>query len=79
MDLDELIYKAFRDSSIIWSDYIDYIKTNDGLERKGLKQVKRFGRYEIYLVSEDGDEILLDALQKGDEYKFENILKAFLQ
>jgi len=79
MTVEDLIYKHFKDEDTKWFDYIDYIKSNFNLQRKGLKQVKRFGMFEIYVVSEDGEEILFDTLQNDDVSKFENILKAFWQ
>jgi hypothetical protein len=79
MKVEDLIYKHFKDEDTKWFDHIDYIKSNFNLQRKGLKQVKRFGRFEIYVVSEDGEEILFDTLQNDDISKFENILKAFWQ
>jgi len=79
MTVEDLIYKHFKDEDTKWFDYIDHIKSNFNLQRKGLKQVKRFGRFEIYVVSEDGEEILFDTLKNDDVSKFENILKAFWQ
>ncbi len=79
MTVEDLIYKHFKDENVKWFDYTDYIKTNNELQRKGLKQVKKYGRFEIYIVSEDGEEVLFDVLKSDDVVKFENILKAFWQ
>jgi hypothetical protein len=78
-DIQDLIDKEFRDNSTIWFDYVDYIKVNNDVQRKGLKYIKKGGRFEIYIVSEDGEEIILDALRYDESYKLENILKIFRQ
>lgn len=74
METIEVINKKFRDEAEIWFDYIDYIKSNYDLQRRGLKYKKRFGRFEIYLISEDGEEILIDVLENNQGEKLTNII-----
>lgn len=41
MTVEDLIYKYFRDERTIWFDYIDYIKVNNRVQRKGLSYIKQ--------------------------------------
>lgn len=75
--MEELIYKYFRDEDTIWFDFIDYVKTNFGIQRKGLSYRKKNGRYEIYLESEECDFVLLDVLEEDQGYKLEKYIEAF--
>ncbi len=79
MKLSELIDMFFREENTIWFDYIDYVKVSYGVYQKGLKYIRAYGRYEFYMVSEEGDEILIDVLTEEDEYKFNKILTFFRQ
>jgi hypothetical protein len=77
--LSELIDKYFREENTIWFDYIDHVKVSYGVYQKGLKYIRAYGRYEFYMVSEEGDEILIDVLTEEDENKLNNILTVFRQ
>ncbi len=77
MTVEEIIYKEFKDERTIWFDFVDYIKINYDISRKGLSYSKKHGRYEIYAESEDGESILLDVLENNQGYKLDLILGAF--
>lgn len=79
MKVSELIDKLFGDKEIIWFDFTDYVKVNYSIDRKGLSYFKKYGRYEIYFVSEDSDVTLIDVLKEDDVDKFNNILTVFRQ
>ena len=72
--VEQLIYIKFRDESEIWFDYIDYIKSNYDLQRRGLKYREKYKRFEIYLISEDGEEVLIDVLENNQGKKLINII-----
>ena len=79
MKVSELIDKLFGDKEIIWFDFTDYVKVNYSIRQKGLSYFKKYGRYEIYFVSEDSDFTLIDVLTEEDVDKFNNILTVFRQ
>jgi hypothetical protein len=75
--LEALIYKYFRGEQTIWFDFTDYVKANYEIQRKGLEYHKNKGRYEIYVVNEDGESVLFDVLDDSHGYKLERIILAF--
>lgn len=75
----DLIYNKFREGNTLWFDYVDSVKTKLDIQRKGLKYERNGGCFEMWIVSEEGDEILIDILRDEDTDKFENILKVFWQ
>jgi hypothetical protein len=79
MTVQEIIDKNFKEEKTIWFDFKDYMKANYGKTSKGLSYRKKFGKYEIYIVDENGDEVLFDCLENSEGYKLENILTMMLQ
>lgn len=77
MDTKDLIYKHFKDETSIWFDFVDRIKANYQLQRKGLGYRKNNGLYEIYGMNDDGESILLDVLDENQGYKLEKYIEAF--
>lgn len=77
MNVSELVQKFFGEEKVVWFDYSDYIKSNKFISQKGIAYKYINCLYEIYIVSEDCDEILIDVLQEHDTYKFESIVKIF--
>ena len=79
MTVQEIIEKNFRDKNTIWFDYRDYVKANNDVYRKGLSYRERFRKYEIYIVSESGDEVLFDCLSNDEGWKMDYILTMMMQ
>ena len=73
----ELIDKIFGQQTTILFDFVDHIKVKYNIQRKGLSYIKREGRYLIYAESEDGESVLLDALDNSQGYKLELYISAF--
>ena len=76
MSVEDIIYKKFRDEKTIWFDFRDNIKINYDKQRKGLSYHKKNGKFEIYIVDENGDEVLFDCLENNEGWKMDYILTA---